>query len=280
MKAFFRIPAILIVLFSTLLMGCKSYSTLDVEIPKDKIYPKLDPLKPDLSLAMNLCVGGRIVFMHEVEDNICHLNPLDTHKLDRINMGYAKLTVLDHRVNRNPLWTLFCTTTSIPLKMPALLGIPVGHRQGVSEIMVDITSPNRNSIKSYRAKAKHVSFITCYWGYNKEDAAEKALDISFVKAMRKIKKQIDKDSDSINAILPDAYLSDEELLARQYLKIANNFYTKKNYQSAIENYLLADAALKEKKEGHAGFLYQLGISYIYTNDAENYDKGIDYLKKS
>ena len=272
--------AIILFLLTVLLSGCKTYTSLDVPIPKDKIYPKLDPIKPDLSGAQRLSVGGRIAFMHDIEDNICHLNPSDTHRLDKENMGRGNLTLIQHKNTKSPFWTLFCIGTSIPLRTPALLGIPVGHSKGVSEIVLDITDANGKVIKSYHSKSSHVSFVTLYWGFKLEDAKEKSLDISFVKAMRRIKKRIDKDSDSINFYLPNGYFSDQELLARQYIKIGNSFFAKKNYSSAIENYLLADNTLTEKKGTHASFLYQLGMSYIYTNEMDNYKIGIETLKRA
>ncbi len=281
----FALLAALIVIFT----GCRSYTFLDVKYSDDKTKNKINPLtpkSPDSNYGV-LDLGYTLIFNHEIKNNICQVAPQDTANIDKENIGKAEYRIIKSKVTRNPLWSLFCFATSVPLRVPALVGIPVGHRKVKTELAVDIKDADGNLIKTYTAKGKHISFITCYWGYKKDDAKYKAKDKSFYKAMEKIKGQMNDDAAFLNSKLPGGFLTPEEIVANKFIREGNTNYDSKNYDAAITNYVMANEKITAPKKHHAKFIYKLGLSYlekgqdslsmVYLNQALNVDPTVDFM---
>ena len=116
----FALLAALIVIFT----GCRSYTFLDVKYSDDKTKNKINPLtpkSPDSNYGV-LDLGYTLIFNHEIKNNICQVAPQDTANIDKENIGKAEYRIIKSKVTRNPLWSLFCFATYVPLRVPALVG--------------------------------------------------------------------------------------------------------------------------------------------------------------
>ncbi len=257
--------------------GCRNYNLYRRKLPDNKTATKILPLKNEKNSTTS---GYGYIFNHEVQNNICQIATADTFKLNKDNMGQIEYRLMKEKDGKNPLWSLFCFGTSVPLRIPALVGIPVGHAKGVIKLEVDVKDASGNLIKTYKAKAKAISFITCYWGYRKDDAQDKSKDKAFIKAMTKIKSQINTDASLLNSKLPGGYMNEQEIQAKTFIQAGNAAYNKKDYAKAIENYSKATGIITDYKKYHAMFLYQLGSSYSYQLTEEGNANAIKYVKQA
>jgi outer membrane protein OmpA-like peptidoglycan-associated protein/tetratricopeptide (TPR) repeat protein len=269
----FPIALIIVFIFS----GCRSYYFRNLKLSTAKTSAKILPLKNDRN---SKTTSYGYIFDNEVQNNICQIAVADTFKLNKNNMGQIEYRVMKDKDGKNPLWSFFCTTTSIPFRIPALVGIPVGHAKGVVKLEVDVRDASGSLIKTYKAKGKAISFITCYWGYGKSDAQDKSKDKAFAKAMTKVKKQMDADAAMLNSKLPAGYLNEQEIQAKTFIQKGDAAYEKKDYVTAIENYSKATGIITDYKKYHAVFLYQLGSSYSYQLSAEGNENAIKYVKQA
>jgi len=269
----FSIVLIAIFIFS----GCRHYYFRNQKLSTSKTTTKILPLKNEKNSKTS---SYGYIFDHEVQNNICQIAIADTFKLNKDNMGQIEYRMMKEKDGKNPLWLLFCTATSIPLRVPALVGIPVGHAKGVIKLEVDVKDASGNLIKTYKAKGKAISFITGYWGYGKSDAQYKSRDKAFAKAMSKIKKQMNADAAFLNSKLPGGYMNEQEIQAKTFIQAGNAAYEKKEYTKAIENYSKATGIITDYKKYHAMFLYQLGSSYSYQLTEEGNEKAIKYVKQA
>jgi outer membrane protein OmpA-like peptidoglycan-associated protein/tetratricopeptide (TPR) repeat protein len=261
------------VLLSLVISGCRNYNIYNSKTPLSPTTNKINPLRAKMN-------GGvfsyNYIFVREVNKNISQLQQLDTNRLDRDNMGTIEYRIMQDKSAKNPLWSLFCFVTSVPFRVPALVGIPVGHRRAKVGIDVDVRDASGNLIKTYSAKAKHTSFITCFWGYKSTDAYLKSHDMAFTKAFRKVKHSMDQDAGFLNSKLPPGLMNEQDMAAKKFIRKGDEYYEAKNYNMAIENYLQAAEIIKDLKPYHAKFLFKLGNSYVDTEaDGVNAAK---YLK--
>jgi len=267
--------------FVFLTVGCRSYSSYKIKYTEDKIPTKLKPVELKTNSASYLNDTEKKIYEHEMLKNVCQLMALDSIALDKENMGSFELEEVSSKITRNPLWFIFCTVTSLGTAgTAAILGIPVGHRKGITKLKLDIKDENGTILKTYNSKGKHISFITGYWGYKSDDAAEKAKDKSYYKAMVNIKDQIAKDAVEINEKLPKGLLEEDEVNAKIYVQLGDIFYDAKNYALAITNYQTAFITLKNFKKKDAQFIYKLGMSQINEGKDSSQIKGIKNLKKA
>lgn len=262
-------------LFGTIFSGCRKYSVLSRHTPKSPITNKINPLDPKYN---GNSFSYSYIFISEVNQNISQIYTIDTTRLDKANMGTIEYRITKDESVKNPLISFFCFFTSLPFRIPALVGIPVGHRRAKVNIDVDVRDANGNLVKTYSGKGKHVSFITCWWGYHADDAWSKAHDKAFTKALYSVKAQINQDAAFLNSKLPTAVLSDQDLAAKKFIQEGNENYKNKNYPKAIENYLKALDIIKEPKQTHAKFLFRLGESYYKTEKDEDEKNVIKYLQ--
>lgn len=271
-------------LFSAILFflsSCRNYSSLELKPSQEKLATKIHPLELKVNSHSTIDALDKILFEKEMVNNVFQINSKDSLGLDKENIGTAELNVLTHKSTRNPLWAIFCTATSFgTLRTAALLGIPVGHRKGVTNLSLEIKNPNGELVKTYTAKGKHTAFVTCYWGYKTTNAENKAKDLSFQKAILKLKSQIGEDAEALNKLLPVGILDDNEINLRSFVSKANAFYDKKNYSNAILNYLNAIEYMNPPKVKDAIVFYKLGMSYINEGKDSSELNGIYYLKKS
>ena len=214
-------------------------------------------------------------------NNISHLQFSDTVNFDKSNIGSANLNVIKNRNGKGFFSFLMCTAFGLPtLGLGSIVGLPIGHNKGIVKLAIEIKDQNGNPIKKYKARGKHISFITCYWGYKRPDAESKSKDFAFAKAMKKIKKKMDKDAQFLNSKLPDGLLSENEIAANKLIVEGDINYAIKNYDAAITNYLKGLQTLQSTQKKHAQFIHKLGLSYMYSTQDSSADKGINYLKKS
>jgi outer membrane protein OmpA-like peptidoglycan-associated protein/tetratricopeptide (TPR) repeat protein len=264
-----------------ILSSCRSYSSLSTSISIEKTITKLNPVELQINDSSFLTDFEKKVYFYEISNNVCQLTAKDSTALDNENLGSIEIQKLDSKINRNPLLFIFCTLTSIgSAGTAALVGIPVGHRKGVTKLKFSIKDNSGKIVKTYTSKGVATSFITLYWGYKIHDAESKAKDKSFEKAMIKFKYQLEEDITSINKIIPIGLLDEIELKVRSYVKSGNLYYDKKNYSSAISNFEKAYSILKDFKKKDAQFIYKLGMGYINEGKDSSELKGIKYIKKS
>ncbi|MBA3682712.1 MAG: PD40 domain-containing protein [Bacteroidetes bacterium] len=271
------IPLTIVLIVTLIFSGCRNYNIYKLKLSPAKTTTKILPLKNDKNSKTS---GYGYIFNHEVQNNICQIASTDTFKLNKDNMGQIEYRMIKEKDGKNPLWMLFCTATSLPFRTPALVGIPVGHAKGVIKLEVDVKDAYGNLIKTYKAKGKAISFITCYWGYRKSDAQDKSRDKAFVKAMGKIKSQMDADAGMLNSKLPGGYMNEQEIQAKTFILAGNVAYEKKEYEKAIENYTKANAIITEPKKYHAMYLYKLGSSYSNQSTVEGNANAIKYIKQA
>jgi tetratricopeptide (TPR) repeat protein len=257
--------------------GCRHYNFNKQKLSTDKTTTKILPLKNDRN---SKTTSYGYIFNNEVQNNICQIAIADTFKLNKENMGQIEYRVMKDKDGKNPLWAFFCTLTSIPFRIPALLGVPVGHAKGVVKLEVDVRDGSGNLIKTYNAKGKAISFITCYWGYGRGDAEDKSKDKAFANAMAKVKKQMDADAAMLNSKLPGGYMNEQEIQAKTFIYAGDAAYEKKEYAKAIENYSKATGIITDYKKYHATFLYKLGSSYSYDQPGNGNENAIKYVKKA
>jgi len=267
---------IISILFVQIIAGCRSYSSIETKPSSEKNALKIHPLELKVNASSTLDAFDKALYEKEMIDNVFQISAKDSLGLDKENMGIAELSVITHKASRNPILSTFCTLTSFgTLRTAALLGIPVGHRKGVTELSLSIKNQKGEAISKYDVKGRHTSFVTCYWGYYSEDAEKKALDKSFQKAMFKLKNQLGQDAEALNKLLPIGMLDNNEINTRNFLNAANSFYDKKNYSNAIQNYLKAIEYMKAPKSKDAISFFKLGMSYI--NEAKD-SSGINAIK--
>lgn len=278
MKKLYFLLVLFLLLFS---VGCRNYSSLNQELSNQKTPIKLNPIELNTSKSSYLSVSETRVYQNEISNNLCQLTAKDSLGLDKENMGSVELNEIESKLKRNPfLFTLFTLTAIGTGGSAALVGIPIGHRKGLTELELAVKDKEGKIIKTYSAKGSHTSFITCYWGYNSADAQEKAKDLSFQKAMIKLKTQIGNDAAFLNEKLPKGMLDEDEIGAKKYLQLGNLYYDNKNYSLAISNYTTAYETLKNYKKKDASFIYKLGMSYVNDGKDSSEVKGIKYLKKA
>ncbi|MGZ3921051.1 MAG: hypothetical protein ACXVC7_12190, partial [Bacteroidia bacterium] len=255
--------------------GCRSYSSYRAKLSSNKTVNKIKPLRPEGD-------GGNYkrIFDNEITNNISQIAPADTFKLDRNAMGVANYRLLKDKSTKSPIWLPICIITSIPFRVPAMVGIPVGHHKAKVQLAVDVKDGNGNLVKTYTAKGKHISFVTGWWGYKKDDARYKAHDKAFAQAMSKIKNQMDADASLLNSKLSDCLLSEDEILANKFIRQGDAEYEKKNYLLATQSYSVAAEKIKSYKKYHAQFLYKMGFSYIDLGTPETTEKAIKYIKQA
>jgi outer membrane protein OmpA-like peptidoglycan-associated protein/tetratricopeptide (TPR) repeat protein len=267
-----------IVLIATLIFsGCRHYNFYNRKLSNSKTTTKILPLNNDAN-PKTTSYGS--IFNNDVQNNMCQIAAVDTFKLNKDNMGQIDYRMVQEKDGKNPLWSLFCIVTSIPFRIPALIGIPVGHAKGVIKLEVDVKDGSRNLIKTYKAKGKAISFITCYWGYGKSDAQYKSKDKAFAKAMTKIKHQIDADAAILNLKLPGGYMNGQEIQAKTFIQSGDIAFEKKEYDKAIEDYSKATGIITDYKKYHAVFLYKLGSSYSEQLSESGNEYAIKYLKQA
>ncbi|NBX80947.1 MAG: hypothetical protein EBQ94_11325 [Flavobacteriales bacterium] len=271
-------------LFSAILFflsSCRNYSTLDLKPSQEKLATKIHPLDLRMNSTSSIDAMEKMLFEKEMVKNVFQISAKDSLGLDKDNMGIAELNVISHKASRNPLLSVFCSLTSFgTLRTAALLGIPVGHRKGVTELSLSIKNQKGEVISQYDVKGQHTSFVTCYWGYKAEDAEKKALDKSFQKAVIKLKSQLGHDASDLNKLLPIGTLDENEINVRNFRNAANAFYEKKNYSYAIQNYLKAIEFMKPPKSKDALSFYQLGMSYLNEGKDSSELNSIKYFTKS
>ncbi|MBU3659144.1 MAG: hypothetical protein FGM14_04705 [Flavobacteriales bacterium] len=267
------------ILFAT--VGCRSYSSYDLKLKENKTATKLKPVELKVNSSSYLDATATRVYNYEILNNVCQLTARDSLALDKENMGSVEITKIKQKNTRNPLWFVFCTATSIgTLGTAALVGIPIGHRKGVTKLQLDVKDNSGTIIKTYNAKGKHTSFITGYWGYDSGDAGAKSYDLSFKKAMEKIRNQMGNDITELNEKLPKGLLEEDEVEAKIYVQLGDIFYDAKNYNLAISNYTTAFTTLKNFKKKDAQFVYKLGMSHINEGKDGSELNGIKYLTKA
>lgn len=273
---------LLLLAISTAISSCRHYSSFSkINYSDEKISTKLNPVILKTNVDDYIDFEDERIYKHEMINNICQVTPTDSFSLDLENMGTADLNIIKHKATRNPFLFLFCTATSFgTLRTAALVGIPVGHRKGVTKLSLDIKDKSGNIIKTYKGKGKHISIITCYWGYKADDAEDKAMDKSFYEAFNEIKKQVNKDASFLNTKLPIGTLSTEEILKRTNISLGDLFYESANYTSAIESYLMAIEGMKPPKSSDAKVFSRLGMSYIDEGKENAEVNGIKYLKQA
>ncbi|MBS1652803.1 MAG: PD40 domain-containing protein [Bacteroidetes bacterium] len=275
----------LVALIALYMCSCRSYNVFNTWPKHSPISNKLNPITPKTNSSY---YDLSYLFKNEVDQNINQLSRIDTMRLNRDDMGSIEFDVTNYKKNRNPLISLFCFATSVPFRAPALLGIPVGHRRAVVDVSVNVRDANQNIIKTYTARGKHVSIITCYWGYKSYDAQNKAHDKAFYKALNQIKHSIDADAAFLNTKLPTALLNDQEMAAKQSIQNGNKAFKAENYATAIANYTQAITTIKDYKPNHAKLFYNLGYSYLkletddasaekYLDKALELDPKVDYM---
>jgi outer membrane protein OmpA-like peptidoglycan-associated protein/tetratricopeptide (TPR) repeat protein len=276
-----KIVSLILASIVFLTVGCRSYSSYSLKLKDDKIPSKLKPVELKINANSYLDTTATRVYEYEMLHNICQLTAKDSMAFDRENMGSVEIQKFMQKKTRNPLWFVFCTATSIGTAGTAsLLGIPVGHRKGVTKLQLDVKDKSGKIIKSYNSKGTYTAFITCYWGYKSNDAESKAYDMSFYKAMGEIRKQIENDVAELNEKLPKGLLEEDEVQAKVYVQLGDIFYEAKNYNLAISNYSTAFTTLKNFKKQDAQFIYKLGMSYVNDGKDSSEAKGIKYLKKA
>jgi len=266
-----------VILFSS----CRNYNSYkDLKLSDKKTTNKIKPLMVKYNRYQYNDDDYTRVFKNEM-NNISHLQTGDTVNFDKSNIGSANLNVIKNRNGKGFFSFLICTAFGLPsLGTAAIVGLPIGHNKGIVKLAVEIKDQNGNLIKKYKARGKHISFITCYWGYKRPDAESKSRDFAFAKAMRKIKKKMDKDAQFLNSKLPDGLLSENEIAANKHIVEGDNNYALKKYDAAINNYLKGLQTLQGTQKKHAQFIHKLGLSYMYSSQDSSADKGIKYLKQS
>jgi outer membrane protein OmpA-like peptidoglycan-associated protein/tetratricopeptide (TPR) repeat protein len=270
------------VLILQLIVGCRSYSSVEMNKPtEEKTTTKIHPLDLRVNNTSSIDALDKVLYEKEMISNVFQISAKDSSGLDKENMGIAELSVISHKSARNPLLSVFCTLTSFgTLRTAALLGIPVGHRKGVTELSLAIKNQKGEVISQYDVKGQHTSFVTCYWGYKTEDAEKKALDKSFQKAVIKLKSQLSHDANDLNKLLPIGMLDENEINVRNFGNTANAFYEKKNYSNAIQNYLKAIEFMKPPKSKDALSFYKLGMCFFNEAKDSSELKSIKYFTKS
>ena len=276
-----KLYSILIIAILFLTVGCRNYSSIDLKASEDKIATKVKPVELKVNSSSYLDLTEQRIYEYEMLENVCQLTAKDSLGLDKENRGSFELKEVKSKVARNPLWFVFCTATSIGTAgTAALVGIPVGHRKGITKLELEVKDKEGKIIKTYSAKGSHISFVTCYWGYKSADAQAKAKDKSFLKAMEKLRTQIGNDAAFLNEKLPKGMLEEDEVEAKVYIQLGNLFYDNKNYSLATSNFETAYKTLKNFKKKDAQFIYKLGMSYVNDGKDSSEVKGIKYLKKA
>ena len=276
-----KLFTVFIVILVIILTSCRSYNLSKISYSDSKTSPKIKPMIAKNNLANHLELGFALMYNHEINKNICQIKNEDTSKVDRSNCGIADLTVLTKSKRRGFFNFLMCTAFGLPtLGTAGLFGLPIGHNKGVVKIQVDVKDPSGSVIKSYKARGKHVSYVTCWWGYKRKDAEYKSIDRAFAKAMKKVKNKMEKDADFLNARLPVGMMSENDILTRQDILDGNRNYENKAYNAAIKNYTSALNKLNPIEKKHALFIYKLGSSYVYTENDGGLEKGIQYIKQA
>ncbi len=270
---------LLTVLLAFLLQGCQSWTFLDMKLGNEKTVHKINPMKVITNGTTLNDIGKSYFFLHEMKYNVCQLTPEDTLRLDKENIGTVSYRLLKDKNRRNPLlFLLFMPIDLATLCLPAVVGIPVGHRVGVVKLAVDVKDASGNIIKTYIAKGKNTTMLAGWWGYKREDAEDRSRDKAFYKALLNIKQQMDDDATFLNSRLPNATLTPDEIQANKYIAEGNKAFEAKNYPDAIASYTKALPLLKNTKPSHALMYYRLG--YSYSDQDSEADNAIKYLKKA
>ena len=278
MKNYYVLSPLLLFIFLT---SCRSYDFSKIKYTDSKTKNKIRPMVAKDDFSKQLELGFTLIYNHEINKNICQLKSEDSSRIDKENIGVADLKVLKKVNRRGILNSLVCTAIGLPsLGSAALVGLPIGHSRGVVKLQVDVKDQFGSIIKSYKSKGRHTSYITCYWGYKRKDAEQKSLDRAFAKAMKKIRREMEKDADFLNSKLPVGLLTDNEIACRQFIKDGNKNYENKNYNAAIDNFTQALNKLNPSQKKHANFIYKLGLSYVDSDKEGGVEKGIQYLKQA
>jgi outer membrane protein OmpA-like peptidoglycan-associated protein/tetratricopeptide (TPR) repeat protein len=261
--------------------SCKTYnSSIDIVLSTQKTKNKIKPLLVKENYYKNYDSDYSRIYNNEM-NNISHLNFSDTVNFDRSNIGSAHLNVIKNKKGKGFFAFLICTAFGLPsLGSAAIVGLPIGHSKGVVKLRVEVKDQYGALIKKYKARARHFSFVSCYWGYKRVDAENKSVDRAFAKAMKKIKNKMDKDAEFLNSKLPNGFLNENEIAANKFIIEGNSNYNAKNYNKAIESYVKGYETLNSKQKKHAQFIHKLGLSYMYSDSDSATEKGISFLKKS
>ena len=278
-QAHMKKTLLLFVVIAFFLQSCRSWTFLDMKLDDSKTNNKINPLKVVTTGTTLDDIGKSYYFIHEMKYNVCQLTPEDTLRLDKENMGTVGYRLIKDKNRRNPfLFLFFMPIDLVTVGLPAIFGLPIGHRIGVVKLAVDVKDPSGNVIKTYIAKGRNTTMIAGYWGYKSEDAKDRARDKAFYRALLDIKKQMDADASFLNSRLPNATLTPDEIQANRFIVEGHKAFDAKNYPDAIAAYSKALPLLKNTKPSHALFYYRLGYSYA-DQDGEA-DNAIKYLTKA
>lgn len=178
--------------FMLLLSGssCKGfkYSALNPDKP---IKTKLVNLGRESSMQGKYLTDGNTIYDAEYK-NICE--QLGTR------YGNIEVKVTSLKRPRNIIkWLIF---TPLSLGGAWLTPIPFGHRAAKVKVEMVIKDNNGNELAKFDAKAKHTSYIASWGlGYNVANAKRTSESKALLKAMRKLKSDLDENSSDINAVL-------------------------------------------------------------------------------
>lgn len=255
------------------IQSCQHYDPLTMKLPDEKINPKLNASFAKINNEKEANIGTKRIFNHEVKENLCHFSTFDTTHLNLNQMGSVELTVIKQHSKYSVPLSLFCFVTTVGTAgTNALLGAPVGHRMGFSKIKVDIRNEKGELLRTYKASAHHVSFIALYWGNKVYPASMKATDRSLMKALRKIRKEIDEEIDTLNKLLLPGVFSEKEILVKKNLSLAEQLFQEKKYAACIEKYKLTDGLSDTLFSNNDLANYQMGLSNLALGNKEEATK--------
>jgi hypothetical protein len=171
--------------------SCKSfrYSNLSPDKPLDT---KLVNLGKDYNLKDGKYLMDGTTICDAEYKNIC----------EQLGARYGNIEINVVKVKhpRNIIkWLIF---TPLALGGAWLTPIPFGHRAAKVKVEMTIKDINGNVLAKFDAKGKHTSYIASWGlGYNAYNAKRTSEAKAFLKAMRKIKSDLDDNAADLNAVM-------------------------------------------------------------------------------
>ena len=221
-------------LILVIMCGCRTYNP---QLVADKY--KYDTA--NISRNYDVTVYGK--------SDVEHIPSINSNKFYKVKVNIER-TYAD----ANAYSAVMSIMTVATLGVPAFMGIPSSYYVGECRMNASIYSDNDNILKSIQAKGNDTEYVAMYYGYNINDAREKAADISCFLARNNILKLLEDISvDELNGLngMDAERVKHEKMMAQkqhQQSIAANKKKAEERKKRLIEKYgeKTAEAIIKQK----------------------------------